>query len=466
MVAIASRLGQQTTVRQAIGLTPALQQSIKLLELSNLALATLIGEALAENPLLEVAEAPAPARPQPLRRPQRNPAQQRPLPPGLARLFTGTRRQRPSAGGAGDGIADVAASGPSLQEHLLQQLGSDVPDPGDRAIGRALIEAVDDAGYLTSDADELARRLGHRPARIAAVLGRLQQFDPPGVFARSLSECLALQLADQEKLDQPMRQLLDNLDLLAKGDRVGLMSRCGVAGTVLTAMIAAIRRLDPRPGLVFDRSTIITVVPDLTIDRLPGGGWQIELNGQTLPRLTINENYPVPPSADAAVRTYLKERRTTAQWLLRALDRRAETLLRVAHELVLRQSDFLESGAGALKPLSRREVARVLDLHESTVGRATVNKYAATPRGVLALVDFFGGRLAAKSDSLGHAPAAVRARIKTVIGAESADRPISDERLAGLLRQEGVAIARRTVAKYREMLGIPPSFRRGPAKPL
>ncbi len=466
MVAISSRLGQQTTLRQAIGLTPALQQSIKLLELSNLALATLISEALAENPLLELAEAPTPAKPQALRRPRRNPAQQRPLPPGLARLFAGTQRQRPAAGGMGDGIADVAASGPSLQEHLLQQLGSDVADPVDRAIGRALIEAVDDAGYLSSDADGLARRLGHQPARIAAVLGRLQQFDPPGVFARSLSECLALQLADQGKLDAPMGQLLDNLDRLAKGDRPGLMARCGVDGPALTAMNAVIRRLDPRPGLLFDRTTVITVVPDLTIDRAPGGGWQIELNGQTLPRLTINENYPVPPGTDAAAQTYLKERRTTAQWLLRALDRRAETLLRVAHELVQRQSDFLEGGAGALKPLSRREVARVLDLHESTVGRATVNKYAATPRGVLALVDFFGARLAAKSDSPGHAPAAVRARIKTAIGAEAAGRPISDDKLARLLRQEGIAIARRTVAKYREMLGIPPSFRRGSAKPL
>src|SRR5258706_10798376 len=165
MVAISSRLGQQTTLRQAIGLTPALQQSIKLLELSNLALATLISEALAENPLLELAEAPTPAKPQALRRPRRNPAQQRPLPPGLARLFAGTQRQRPAAGGMGDGIADVAASGPSLQEHLLQQLGSDVADPVDRAIGRALIEAVGDAGYLSSRAGGLAPRLGPQPAR-------------------------------------------------------------------------------------------------------------------------------------------------------------------------------------------------------------------------------------------------------------------------------------------------------------
>ncbi len=466
MIAIASRLGQQATLRQGLGLTPALQQSIKLLELSNLALAALVAEALAENPLLELAESPVPGKPQPLRRRERHAPQHRPLPQGLARLFAGSLRQRQAAGGAGDATTDIGAGGPSLQEHLLQQLGADIADPVARAIGRALLGAVDDAGYGSSDADDLARRLGHDPAQVSGVLARLQEFDPPGVFARDLAECLALQLADCGKLDGPMRCLIAHLDLLAKGDRPGLMQRCGVDAAQLTAMISEIRRLDPRPGLAFDRSTVIAVIPDLTIERRPGGGWQVELNDQTMPRLSINQSYPLPPSADVAAQRYLKERRTTAHWLLRALDRRAETLLRVAHELVGRQSDFLEGGAAALKPLSRREVARALDLHESTVGRATANKYAATPRGVLALVDFFGGRLASKGDPAGHAPPAVRARIKTLIEAEPDDRPISDEHLARLLRQDGVAIARRTVAKYREMLRIPPSFRRGAGKPL
>jgi RNA polymerase sigma-54 factor len=460
MGAIASRLGQQATLRQAIGLTPALQQSIKLLELSNLALAELVAEALAENPLLELADAPAPGKPQPLRRPPRRASLPPPLPPGLARLFARTSRRRSPAGGADNAAGDVAAGGPSLREHLLQQLGADIADPIDWAIGRALIEAVDDAGYLTGDADGLARRLGHDPARVSALLARLQEFDPPGVFARSLGECLALQLADRGRLDDAMRHLIDHLDLLAKGDRAALMQLCGVDATRLTAMIAELRRLDPRPGLAFDRGTVVTVIPDLTIERDPGGGWQIELNDQTMPRLTINESYPLPPTADAAARRYLKERRTTAHWLLRALDRRAETLLRVAGEIVARQGAFLDGGAAALKPLSRREVALALDLHESTVGRATVNKYAATPRGVLALVDFFGGRLSSTSDPAGHAPPAVRARLKGLIEAESADRPISDERLAALLRKDGIAIARRTVAKYREILRIPPSFQR------
>src|SRR6266481_1398631 len=310
-------------------------------------------------------------------------------------------------------------------------------------------------------ADGLAQRLGHDPARISSLLARLRQFDPPGVFARSLAECLALQLVDRGQFDEAMGRLIENLDLLATGDRAGLMQRCGVNAARLSGMIGELRRLDPRPGLAFDRSTVIAVIPDLTIERSPGGGWQIELNDETMPRLAINESYPLPPAADVTAQRYLKERRTTAHWLLRALDRRAETLLRVAGEIVARQGAFLEGGAAALKPLSRRQVAAVLGLHESTVGRATVNKYAATPRGVLALVDFFGGRLSAKGEPAGHAPAAVRVRLKGLIEAEPTDRPISDDRLAALLRDEGIAIARRTVAKYREMLRIPPSFQRG-----
>jgi RNA polymerase sigma-54 factor len=467
MAAITTRLGQQATLRHGLGLTPALQQSIKLLELSNLALAQFLAEALAENPLLELAEGPGGEKPrlkpQALRRPARGSA--RPLPPGLARLFSGAR-QRTAAGSAEESAGEVSGGGPSLQDHLLQQLGADITDPAERAIGRALIESLDEAGYLSSDPDGLARLLGQRPDRVSRLLSRLQQFDPPGVFARSLAECLALQLADRGRLDDAMGHLLANLELLARGDRGGLMQRCGVDEARLAAMIAELRRLDPRPGLAFERGTLVTVIPDLTIEPAAAGGWHIELNDQNLPRLAINEGYRLPPSADGAAKQYLKERRATASWLLRALDRRADTLLRITHELVRCQAAFLEGGAGALKPLSRRDVAVALDLHESTVGRATVNKYAATPRGVLALTDFFGGRLASATDRLGHAPLAVRAQLKGLIEAEPADRPISDERLAQLLRQRGIAIARRTVAKYREMLRIPPSFQRSSDKTL
>jgi RNA polymerase sigma-54 factor len=458
MAAMGSRLGQRAGQRQAPGLTPALQQSIKLLQLSGPALAELLAEAVAENPLLEWAEAPPPA----LRKPRpRARASFRPLPKGLTRLFAGVSRQR-AAPISGE-TNEVPAGGPSLQDHLLQQLGADIAEAGDRVIGRALIEALDEAGYLTLDPADIALRLKAEPGRMQRILARLQQFDPPGVFARDLGECLALQLADRGRLDGPMTVLLQHLDLLAAGDRKALMARCGVDAVRLSAMIDELRRLDPRPGLVFDQAIVAAIVPDLSIEAASGGGWSIELNSE--PHLTLSERHPLPRSSDVAAHDYLKERRAAARWLLRALDRRSETLLRVAHEIVARQAAFLTSGVAALKPLSRREIARKLELHESTVSRATANKYAATPRGVVALSDFFAGRLP-MGDGANHAPAAVRARLQRLIAAEPAGKPLSDEALARLLREERIGVARRTVAKYREMLRIPPSSRRRRGKTL
>jgi RNA polymerase sigma-54 factor len=452
------RLDQRAAARQTIGLAPAQQQSIKLLEMSNLALAELVAEVLAENPLLEpAAELPA-AAPRRRRPPRAAPA--RALPAGLARLWSAATPARRTSGGGGeaDGIAALAAAGPTLHEHLMQQLGADVADPIDRAIGRGLIETVDEAGYLTGDITELAERLGHPVSRVEAVLARLQEFDPPGVGARNLTECLTLQLADRGRLDAPMQTLLGHLDLFANGDRATLMQRCGIDAGRLAAMIAELRRLDPRPGLAFDGAAAVAVTPDIVIERGPDGAWRVDLNDESLPRLALNEGYSV--GGDPAARAYLRERRAAAHWLLRALDRRAETLLRVAGEIVRRQQGFLEGGPGELQPLSRREVAGLLGLHESTVGRATSNKYAETPRGVLALADFFGGRLAERAEDAGHAPAAVRARLRRLIEAETAGRPLSDGRLAELLRADGIAIARRTVAKYREVLGVLPSSKR------
>ncbi|HEX4569553.1 MAG TPA: RNA polymerase factor sigma-54 [Dongiaceae bacterium] len=452
-----SRLGQQAVTRIATGLTPAQQQSIKLLGLTNGELADLLAEALAENPLLEpAADLPEAARAR-LRSPPskvpRLPPAPRPLPAALGRLFAAPARRRPGAGG--EAAADTAAAGPSLQEHLTTQLGTDLPDPADRAIGGALVEAVDEAGYLTQEPAEIAGRLRIDPARVARVLKRLQEFDPPGVFARSLSECLALQLADRGRLDRPMERLLERLDLLAEGKREALRRHCAVEAPRLDAMIAELRRLDPRPGLAFERSAAQAVTPDLTIERNAAGGWEVDLNGDSLPRLALNERYP--DSGDIEARAYLRAQRSAAQWLLRALDRRADTLRRVAEIIVQRQAGFLEGGAGALKPLSRREIARSLGLHESTVSRAISGKHVATPRGVVALSAFFGGGLGEAADV---APAAARARLKEIVEKEPRGHPLSDQEIVRRLGQGGIALSRRTVAKYREMLKIPPSHRR------
>ena len=344
--------------------------------------------------------------------------------------------------------------------------------PRTGSIGQALIEALDEGGYLTLEPAEIARRLGLEARRVERVLKRLQEFDPPGVFARSLAECLALQLADRGRLDPPMQRLLERLDLLAEGKREALRRHCGVDAERLDAMIAELRRLDPRPGLAFERAIVQTVTPDLTIASDGEGGWEVELNGDSLPRLAINEGYAAPGerrtgAAGAEARAYLKAQRTAAQWLLRALDRRADTLRRVAGVIVKRQAGFLEGGVGALKPLSRREIARSLELHESTVSRAIAGKYAATPRGVLALAAFFGGRLNAPAGSAagpgeeaGMAPAAARARLSQIIAQEPRGHALSDQAIARRLGEEGIELSRRTVAKYREMLRIPPSHRR------
>src|SRR5262245_45296748 len=305
-----ARLGQQATQRISAGLTPAQQQSIKLLGLTNAELAEVLAEALAENPLLEpAADLPeqARARLQLLKPRPRLPAA-RPLPPGLGRLFSGAGRNRAAGQGAGSGEAEAetADPGPSLQAHLMGQLGADIADPADRAIGQALIEALDEAGYLTQEVTAIAGRLRLDPVRVEAVLERLREFDPPGVFARSLAECLALQLADRGRLDPPMARLLERLELLAEGRRDALRRHCGVETERLEAMITELRRLDPRPGLAFERGTVQAVTPDLTIIRGSDGGWEVDLNGETLPRLALNERHPAFGAGGAEARAYLK----------------------------------------------------------------------------------------------------------------------------------------------------------------
>jgi RNA polymerase sigma-54 factor len=430
-----------------------------LLGLSNLELADLLAEAVAENPLLElVADPPSSSGSQPTRPRQRGlPPMAKPLPPGLRRLFQHAPRGA-ATGTGGEAASEVPDAGPSLQEHLLGQLGADVPDPRDRVIGRALIESVDEAGYLTVGVVEIAERLRESVPRVKRVLRRLQDFDPPGVFAGSLAECLSLQLRERGRLDPPMERLVERLDLVAKGAWETLRHHCGVDAQTLQAMIVVLKRLDPRPGRAFDRGSIPAVVPDISIERTSDGGWSVELNDESLPRVVINERYPMRGDADALA--YLKAQRAAAQWLLRAMDRRAETLRRVGKEIVRRQSAFLDGGVVELKPLSRREIARALGLHESTISRAIAGKYAATPRGVLALADFFGGRLGEGPHDRGRAPAAVRARLRQMVESEPEGRPLSDQLIARRLREEGIALSRRTVAKYREMLRIPPSFQR------
>jgi len=326
---------------------------------------------------------------------------------------------------------------------------------------------IDEAGYVVGDIAELADRLGCAEARVARVLARLQHFDPPGVFARNLAECLALQLRDRDRLDPAMKILVDHLPLLASRDANALMRLCNVDGDDLAEMVAEIKALDPKPGLAFDPVLSSPVVPDVIMRMLPDASWAIELNGDTLPRVLVNQRYYAEVSGVTRAkndREYLSERLQQANWLVKALHQRATTILKVSREIVRQQDGFFRRGVQHLKPLVLRDIATEIGMHESTVSRVTSNKFIQSPRGIFELKYFFTASVASSIGGEALSAEAVRFRIKSLIDGERAI--LSDDRIVEMLHGEGIAIARRTVAKYREAMRIPSSVQRRRDKSL
>jgi RNA polymerase sigma-54 factor len=320
---------------------------------------------------------------------------------------------------------------------------------------------TDDAGYLQGDLTDVAERLDCDVARVAATLAMLQHFDPPGVFARDLAECLTLQLKDRDRFDPAMQALLANLPLLAGRDAAALRQLCAVDAEDLADMVAELRALNPKPGLAFDTTSAQPIVPDVLV-RPQGAGWTVELNNDTLPRVLVNNRYYAEISGAArskAEKDYLVDRYQQANWLAKALHQRATTILKVASEIVRQQEGFFRHGVRHLRPLVLRDIAEAISMHESTVSRVTSGKYMATPRGIYELKYFFTAAIAAVSGGAALSAEAVRFRIKALIVAEAAD-VLSDDRIVEILRAEGIDIARRTVAKYREAMHIPSSVQR------
>ena len=465
---------------QALVMTPQLQQAIKLLQLSNLELSAFIETELEQNPLLERDDAPADGAAE-------TPASEEPATPAADE--EDVERWREAAGAEGEGNLDLAGdpaawrapatstpgggggdlpgidqtlSRPlTLREHLLAQLSVDIAEPVDRVIGTHLIDMTDEAGYLQGELADVADRLDCDVARVAATLTKLQRFDPPGVFARDLAECLTLQLKDRDRFDPAMQALLANLPLLAGRDAAALRHVCGVDGEDLTQMVAELRALNPKPGLAFDTTSAQPIVPDVLV-RPHGAGWAVELNSDTLPRVLVNNRYYAEISSAArskAERDYLVDRFQQANWLAKALHQRATTILKVATEIVRQQEGFFRHGVRHLRPLVLRDIAEAIGMHESTVSRVTSGKYMATPRGIYELKYFFTAAIAAASGGAALSAEAVRFRIKALIDAE-ADEVLSDDRIVEILLAEGIDIARRTVAKYREAMRIPSSVQR------
>src|ERR1700753_1114396 len=351
----------------------------------------------------------------------------------------------------------------SLRDHLSEQLAVRFPAPMQRMIGQYLIDVVDDAGYLPPDLGQAAERLGASPKDVEAVLAVLQKFDPPGVCARSLSECLAIQLRELDRYDPAMQALVEHLDLLAKRDITALRKLCGVDDDDITEMIGEIRRLDPKPGLKFGASRMQTVVPDVYVRPGPDGGWHVELNRDTLPRVLVNQVYYTKLSKTIRKdgdKSYFTDCLQNATWLVRALDQRARTILKVATEIVRQQDGFFTHGVAHLRPLNLKAVADAIQMHESTVSRVTANKYMATNRGTFELKYFFTASIASADGGEAHSAEAVRHHIKQLIDAEEATAILSDDTIVERLRASGIDIARRTVAKYREAMRIPSSVQR------
>jgi len=487
-------VGQKLEIRQGQGLvmTPQLQQAIKLLQLSNVELAEYCEQELERNPLLERDEgAPDPEH----ERPEAD-VKSEALDTELARedftkvadldaahdnLYDGdTPQPAPSAqsaplsdwttvkaGNGYDGDEDLLestlAGGGTLKDHLLDQLSIAALAPDARLICLTLIDSVDEAGYLRADIAEVAERLAIDVKAVEDVLQVLQGFDPVGVAARDLAECLALQLKAQNRYDPAIAALLTRLDLVARRDISGLSQICGVDAEDVNEMIAEIRALTPKPGLAFSTEPVQPVVPDVFVRVGSDGGWQIELNSDTLPRLLVNGRYYTQVckgARDKDSKNYLTECLNNANWLVKSLDQRARTILKVATEIVRQQDGFLTYGVRHLRPLNLRTIADAIAMHESTVSRVTSNKYISTPRGMFELKYFFTASIQSVGGAEAHSAEAVRDRIRELIHNEQSVEVLSDDRIVAMLTADGVNIARRTVAKYREAMRIPSSVER------
>jgi len=498
-MALTQRL--QLRQSQALVMTPQLMQAIKLLQLSNLDLVAYVEAELERNPLLERGAegdaAPAAANGEsvsPDEAPAAGdrwndgqsapPAAERDSPPGQLDDGSGDDsepiRARNTAdlpagysewAGVGSGGRDdrdynlesFVSEETRLSDWLREQLTLAIADPVRRMIGQYLIDLVDEAGYLAGDIESAAEKLGTGTAEIEAVLRVLQTFDPPGVFARDLAECLAIQLKELDRFDPAMQALVARLDLVARRDFAALKKICGVGDEDLADMIGEIRRLNPKPGLAFGSAPVQPIVPDVFVRPAPNGAWLVELNSDTLPKVLVNQSYYAEVSAATrrdTEKSYLAERMQSATWLVRALDQRARTILKVSNEIVRQQDAFFAHGVEQLRPLNLKTVAEAIGMHESTVSRVTANKYMATSRGIFELKYFFTSAIAAAHGGEAHSAEAVRHRIKQLIDAESTAEVLSDDTIVEKLREAGIDIARRTVAKYREAMRIPSSVQR------
>ncbi|MGC3872035.1 RNA polymerase factor sigma-54 [Halomonas sp. GXIMD04776] len=457
------RVGTQLTM------TPQLQQAIQLLQLSTLDLRQEIQQALESNPMLELDDAYGEQAVAESIEEQWSDD----IPTELVTdsEWSDTYQDVPSSKASSTDGSDIERNvvGLSLQDHLRWQVTMDDMSPRSRQIADSLIDSITPAGYLDASLDELVDGLRGqglddlKSNEVEQVLLRIQQYEPTGVGARNLRECLLLQLAACDEatslLPQAKRLVRQFLEALAGNDRKMLKRRLGLDDAQLDSVIALIRTLDPRPGQAFDHHSDSYVTPDLIARHSPQG-WRIELNPEALPRLRIQPDYAalVRRADKSDDNAFMKQHLQEARWLMKSLSSRNDTLLKVGREIMSHQFDFLERGEEAMKPLILANIAQLVEMHESTISRVTTQKFIHTPRGVFELKYFFSSHVGGgESDGDAYSSTAIRARLKKMVSEESPRKPLSDSKLVDLLAEDGIKVARRTIAKYREALGIPSS---------
>lgn len=486
-------LSARLEIRQGQGLviTPQLQQAIKLLQMSNIELDAFVETELERNPLLARDErdnesddgphdeAPAPAEHAAdaearadldATHDQASPGERATGDaPEVADVGGAVDWSRAGSGGSfdhdGEGFESAMARDKTLTEHLQEQLAASGLSPVETVIAGVLIDAVDEAGYLRAEVDDVAARLGCDGELVERVLSVIQGFDPVGVAARDVRECLMIQLKDQNRYDPAIGALLDNLPLLARRDMAALKKICGVDDEDLRDMVAEIRGLTPRPGAAFPGGEAASAVaPDVFVREGPGGLWNVELNSDTLPRLLLDQRYHARVSGQSKTdqeKTFVSDCLAQANWLMKSLDQRARTILKVSSEIVRQQDAFLAYGVQHLRPLNLKTVADAIGMHESTVSRVTSGKYISTPRGLFEMKFFFTSAIASSEGGQAHSAESVRDKIRKLIETELTEADVhSDDRIVEILKADGVDIARRTVAKYREAMRIPSSVDR------
>ncbi len=484
-------MAPQLTMRQgqSLVMTPQLLQSIRLLQLSQLELDQFIAAEIEKNPLLK-REDDAEAQPDAEYWTASNEPETAQILDTIAvtadldvsasalsdnldalldNVFPDAimaepaRIQRGENSFSGEELEDNWAETITLKAHLNAQIALLRLLPAERAIAATLTDALDDNGYLTVTLADMAEAFSVPENTVQHVLNRLQTLEPAGTFARSLAECMALQLAAIDRLDPAMQALLDHLPLLAKRDFTALQGICGVDNADLLDMLAEIKRLDPKPGAAFLSSGAEPVVPDVIVGEAADGSWSVQLNPDALPRVLVDKVYYAkiaPHARSNEDKLFLSECLKNANWLERSLDQRAKTVLKVASEIVRQQDGFFVHGVSHLRPLSLRALAELVEMHESTISRVTVNKFMATPRGTFELRYFFTAAIQSSETGETHSAESVRHRIRSMIDNEVAKKVLSDDAIVDALMAEKIDIARRTVAKYRESMGIASSVER------